>query len=85
MDTLDFRYYWASEVSRTSEDPVGYTRTLPTYSQVIFELCQLCLLYKEAKFAQKYCQLCFGFELYPLLEKLYLNFANFACSIKKLN
>jgi hypothetical protein len=62
--------------------------TLLIIKKLISELCQLCLFYKEAKLAQKYpqlCQLCFGFEPCPLLEKLYVNFANFACSIKKLN
>ena len=60
----------------------------PLIRKIISELCQLCLFYKEAKLVQKYpqlCQLCFGSELCPLLEKLYLNFANFVQPKKKPN
>jgi hypothetical protein len=52
--------------------------------KVIPQLCQLCLCLKEAKLVQKYpqlcqlCQLCLGYDICPLWEKLYLNFANFA-------
>ncbi len=28
MESLDFRLHWASEASRASEDPVGYTSLL---------------------------------------------------------
>ena len=40
------------------------------------------MFFKEAKLAQKYPRLCLGSELWPLLEKLYLNFANIATVVK---